>query len=146
MRHSSLRGKMAVRWSAAPLTLTMTALAITILVTTSGPAFADTADTQPPTAPTDLRVVNNWGDCAFEFSWSGSADDISANIAYAFVVDGGIDPTYSWWWNATNHAWGDCMNYPLSNGTYTIQVVARDDAGNVSAASNSVSVTVRFWA
>jgi hypothetical protein len=72
-------------------------------------------------------------------------DDQSTAVAYAFVVNGEIDPTYDWWWNTTYHTWGDCMVYPpMYSATYTIQVIARDVAGDVSQPSNPVSVTA--WA
>jgi hypothetical protein len=112
----------------------------------SGNARAAAGDTQPPTSPSQLHVTNNWGDCAFEFSWDGSTDDGSADIAYAFVVNGTLDSTYGWWWNTTHQTWGDCMAYPPSNGTYGVQVIARDPAGNVSQPSNTVTVTVKLWA
>jgi hypothetical protein len=44
------------------------------------------------------------------------------------------------------HYWGDCMVYP-PNGEYTIQIIARDAAGNISQPTNAVKVkvTVNWW-
>jgi hypothetical protein len=137
--------KLIRRHREVPLITTVIAFTLAFVFLVSGAAQGAVVDSQPPTSPSQLHVTNNWGDCAFEFRWDASTDDQSVDIAYAFVVDGTIDPNYSWQENTTHRIWGDCMVYPPANGTYTIQVVARDAVGNLSEPSNAITVTVRLW-
>jgi hypothetical protein len=116
----------------------------------TAPKPAPPSDTQAPTAPSNLHIAQQWDTCAFLFEWTASTDDrsTSSEISYAFLVNGTVDPTYGWWpgntsWTggSPSQMWGDCMVYPRT-GQYTIQIIARDAAGNISQPSNALSVTV----
>lgn len=89
------------------------------------------ADTQPPTAPTNLSAtVSKGGSTAL--TWNASSDNLS--------VAG-----YRLFRNGTQFATTTATSYTAKKvrGTFSWYVVAFDQAGNVSAPSNTVTVTVR---
>lgn len=89
------------------------------------------ADTTPPTAPSNLTATLT--DNSATLTWTASTDDVGvagyevsrngATLAGTVTGTSFIDPG-------------------LAAGTYTYTVVATDSAGNVSSRSNSASVTV----
>ncbi len=87
-------------------------------------------DTTAPTVPANFAVVLN-GTTA-DLSWSASTDATGVT-GYRITRNGVLHTTVlNTFYNGTN----------LTTGTYTYTVAAIDAAGNVSAPSNSVSVTV----
>lgn len=98
---------------------------------TPEPAPAEpVADTTPPSAPAGLVAAA--GDGSVSLSWFSSSDDTGV-AGYRVYRNGSLVGTTK---STTFTAGG------LSNGTsYTFHVVAYDAAGNVSAASGSVSAS-----
>ncbi|MEE4196164.1 MAG: GEVED domain-containing protein [Bacteroidales bacterium] len=98
----------------------------TLDVTTDEPA-----DTQAPTAPTNLSS-SNVGETSVTLSWTASTDNVGVT-GYDIYKDGSV------------MASTDNTNYNVSGltaaTTYSFYVTAKDAAGNVSAASNTISVT-----
>ncbi|MCX7624163.1 MAG: metallophosphoesterase [Thermomicrobium sp.] len=90
-----------------------------------------TVDLTPPTAPAGLQAVA--GNRQVKLSWSPTSD-ASGIAGYDVLRDGSVLVTL-----------GDTTSYidasVQPNTTYTYTVVARDSAGNVSAASAPASVT-----
>jgi len=98
----------------------------------SGTVTATTlVDTEAPTAPTNLTVVNT-GSNEVKIQWTASTDNVAVTGYEIFV---------------NNVSFGSVSGVtamvtdlqPLT--TYTMYVVAKDAAGNVSAASNMITVT-----
>ena len=93
-------------------------------------ASAAPTDTSAPTAPGSL--VGSAGDAQVSLSWSASSDNVG--VAGYRVFRDGLQVAQS---SATSFT-----DSGLANGTsYSYYVVAFDAAGNVSAASNTVSAT-----
>jgi hypothetical protein len=98
------------------------------------------ADTQAPTAPVlngGTPNVNN-----VTVSWGGSTDDVgvSSYNVYTYISASGGSPTYT---SIGNSQTIDFSNLGLSAGqTFKVIVKAKDAAGNLSGASNEVSITV----
>ncbi|CAL2092319.1 conserved protein of unknown function precursor containing a T9SS type A C-terminal secretion signal [Tenacibaculum sp. 190524A02b] len=91
----------------------------------------DNADTQAPTAPTNL-VASNISTTILSLSWGASTDNVGVASYEVFrgATSIGTSTTTSFQVNG------------LTSGTsYTFTVKAKDAAGNESAASNEVSVT-----
>jgi len=97
-----------------------------VSLTTSGPA-----DTEAPTAPTSL-TASGTTTSSTNLSWTASTDNVGVT-GYDVYQDGSvIATTASTSYNVTG----------LSPATaYNFHVIAKDDAGNESAASNTVNVT-----
>jgi chitodextrinase len=97
--------------------------------TASGTTTA--ADTQAPTAPTNLKAtVAKSGVTAL--TWTGSTDNYGV-AGYRLYRNNALFATVT----ATSYS------AKKARGTFTWYVVAFDQAGNVSAKSNSVTATVR---
>lgn len=91
------------------------------------------ADTQAPTAPTNL-VVSNVAQTTLTLNWSPSSDNIGVIGYDVFQGSSNIGTVTSTTANVTG----------LTAGTnYSFSVVAKDAAGNESASSNVVNVTTQ---
>jgi hypothetical protein len=90
-------------------------------------------DTTAPTAPLGLIANVNQRQKQIDLSWNAATDNVGV-IGYRVVRDGVVVAL------VVNTHWTDPS--VLSGTTYTYYVVADDAAGNVSARSNSVSVTL----
>jgi len=90
-----------------------------------------TADTQPPTAPTGL-TASNVTQTTLTLTWNASTDNVGVT-GYDVYANGSLLGTVT----------GTSANVTgLTAGTtYSFYVKAKDAAGNVSAASNTISVT-----
>jgi chitinase len=98
-------------------------------------AAADTPDTQPPTAPTNLHVTAQTPN-TISLAWNASTDN-SGSVIYVIRLQGGSYPFVIDWYRSTSITLGG-----LDAGTpFTITVTARDESANFSAPSNTVTVT-----
>ena len=98
----------------------------TVSVTTG-----NNADTQAPTAPTNL-TASNTTETATDLNWTASSDNVGVT-GYNIYQDGSY---------LANTAGTSINVASLSGGTsYSFYVVAFDAAGNISGSSNTVSVT-----
>ncbi len=88
------------------------------------------ADAQPPTAPTALAAVLN-GSSQVSLTWTASTDNVG--VAGYNVLRNGVKIA-----TVSTNAYIDSS--VVSNTSYTYTVTAFDAAGNVSPASNSVTV------
>lgn len=103
------------------------------------------ADTEAPTAPSNLRVNGNPTSASVSLAWNPSTDNVGVT-GYKIYRDSSLAGTVS----------GATSNYTVAglspNTAYTFTVHAIDAAGNESSASNSVSATtadgpaVQAWA
>ena len=85
-------------------------------------------DTQPPTAPSNLRLVS-MSDVDVSIAWSASTDNVSV-AGYDVYVDGVLDQTVT----STS-----ADIYGLSSATkYEVYVVAKDAVPNYSEISNTI--------
>ncbi|WP_025851486.1 lytic polysaccharide monooxygenase [Paenibacillus ehimensis] len=93
----------------------------------------DSADTQPPTAPTSLSASNLTA-TSVSLAWNASSDNVGVS---GYKVYNGSTPIAA--------VSGSTLNYNVtgltSNTSYTFTVRAEDAAGNASGASNAVTVT-----
>jgi chitodextrinase len=98
----------------------------TISVTTLSPA-----DTQAPTAPTNL-AASNIAETSLTLSWTASTDNVGVT-GYDVYSNGSMIGTIA----------GTSANVTglTAATTYSFYVKAKDAAGNISAASNTVSAT-----
>lgn len=97
----------------------------------------DPADTQPPTAPANLRVTGTTSS-SVSLAWEPSTDNPGGEGLLGYWVQ---------WDGGTTHGTGDTeYTWPgLPPGTHRFTVVAYDaafPAGNTSPPSNEVTVTV----
>ncbi|MFE9095747.1 carbohydrate binding domain-containing protein [Streptomyces sp. NPDC007264] len=100
-------------------------------ISLEGPGGGGGSDTQAPTAPAGL-TANGKTSSGVSLSWSASTDNVGVT---AYDIYSGSNQVLSV--SSTSATVGG-----LSPSTsYTFTVKARDAAGNVSAASNAVSVT-----
>jgi len=90
-----------------------------------------TADTQPPTAPTGL-TASNVTQTTLTLTWNASTDNVGVT-GYDIYSNGSLLGTVT----------GTSANVTglTASTTYQFYVKAKDAAGNVSAASNTISVT-----
>jgi chitodextrinase len=106
----------------------------TVTITTSGGG----GDTTPPSAPSNLTASGTTS-TSTNLSWNASTDNVGVtgyNILRATGTSGG---TFSQVGTSTSTSF---TNSGLTaNTSYRFQVQARDAAGNVSAVSNTVTVT-----
>lgn len=102
----------------------------------AGPAVATGADTQPPTAPSNLRLTGLTPTIA-TFAFTGSTDNVGLKW-YVIRIDGA-------WSQPTTSPSRTDFGGLLSNTAYTARVVAIDRAGNESAPSQPVSFTTPSW-
>jgi fibronectin type 3 domain-containing protein len=98
-----------------------------------------TADTTPPTAPTNLTATGGAG--SVSLSWGASTDNVGVtNYNVYRSTTSGFTPSA-----ANRIAQPTATSYTdsgLAAGTYYYLVTAQDAAGNVSPASNQASATV----
>jgi hypothetical protein len=99
--------------------------------TSGGFAVFCKADTTAPTVPTAAKTTKN-ADGTVKVSWTGSTDNASGTIKYTVFRDNLAVATVTGW-SAT---------LPAVAGTSTYAVRALDKAGNTSATTVPVSVTV----
>jgi chitinase len=102
-----------------------------------GAPVAGAADTQPPTAPSNVRVLAVTPDTV-TISFTGSTDDVGLKW-YVARVEGVRQ-------QATTSPGGTQIGGLKSDTTYSLTVVAVDKAGNVSAPSEPVAATTAKWA
>jgi glucose/arabinose dehydrogenase len=93
------------------------------------------SDTTPPTAPTNLTFFNLTAG-SVDLTWGASTDNVGV-IAYDVRVGSTAVKSV----NGTPPATSTSVTSLACNTPYTLNVVARDLAGNVSAQSNTVSFT-----
>ena len=91
----------------------------------------DPPDTQAPTAPTNLSAANTT-QTTTDLSWTTSTDNVGVSSYDVYQGTNVIGNTSSTSYNVTGLT---------ASTSYTFSVRAKDAAGNVSGASNSVSVT-----
>jgi len=102
-----------------------------------GVPVAGAADTQPPTAPSNVRVLAVTPSTV-TISFTGSTDNVGLRW-YVARVDGVRE-------QPTTSPSSTQIGGLKSDTTYTLTVVAVDKSGNVSAPSTSVSATTSKWA
>lgn len=102
----------------------------------AGVPAAGAADTQPPTAPSNVRVLAVTPDTV-TITFTGSTDDVGLKW-YVARVEGVRQ-------QATTSPGGTQIGGLKSNTTYSLTVVAVDKAGNVSAPSEPVAATTASW-
>lgn len=101
-----------------------------------GAPVASAADTQPPTAPSNVRVLSVKPDTV-TIAFTGSTDDVGLKW-YVARVEGVRQ-------QATTTPSGTEIGGLKSDTTYSLTVVAVDRAGNVSAPSAPVAATTARW-
>jgi hypothetical protein len=92
-----------------------------------------TADTTPPSAPVALTGALSRNGKQIQLTWGAAADNVGV-VGYRIWRDGAMIGT------STTTNWAD--QAISARATYSYWVVAYDAAGNVSPASNSVTVVV----
>ncbi|MFC1430448.1 cellulose binding domain-containing protein [Streptacidiphilus sp. N1-3] len=100
---------------------------------TSGTGGGGGGDTQPPTAPSNLAVSGTTSSSA-ALSWTGSTDNVGVT-GYNVYRGGTLVGT------ATGTSYTDTGLSASTGYSYTVKAV--DAAGNLSAASNSVTATTQ---
>jgi chitinase len=97
------------------------------------------ADTVPPSAPTNLRIDFEQGCAEVWLAWDQSTDDVDAQwaIEYEIYVNGVLSPL------AVETGVGRSFQYGTMNGLNSFVVKAVDRSGNTSAASNEA--TAELW-
>jgi parallel beta-helix repeat protein len=93
--------------------------------------YYDGPDTIPPTMPM-LLTVKNATPSGFTLSWSSSTDNVSIS-GYDIYVDGILDTTV----NSNTVIYTSLED----STTYSIKVIAKDDANNLSEESDPIQVT-----
>jgi len=101
-----------------------------------GAPVAGAADTQPPTAPSNVRVLAVTPDTV-TISFTGSTDNVGLKW-YVARVEGVRQ-------QATTSPGGTQIGGLKSDTTYSLTVVAVDKAGNVSAPSAPVAAKTAKW-
>lgn len=104
-------------------------------LTTASIGFS--ADLLPPSAP--LGLTASAATCGqVHLSWTASVDETGGSGLYSYAINrsDGVNPTIG-----AAHSWYDDTNFVKASTTITYYVVAKDNAGNTSLPSNSVSVT-----
>jgi chitodextrinase len=98
------------------------------------PAAAAAGDTQPPTTPTNLRITGTSPN-SVSLAWDPSTDD-SGSVFYRIIQDDFAYPVIDWV-SGTSF-----VVYPLTPATtFRFRVSARDQSGNASGLSNTVTTT-----
>lgn len=96
------------------------------------------ADTQPPSAPTNLRVVSINTDGSVNLAWNASTDNVGV---FAYIPTGRrADVTAPPWYPPST--FGKLPLGEIASVTTTMSIDAMDKAGNRSAKSNSVTFTI----
>jgi chitodextrinase len=98
-----------------------------------------TSDVTPPSAPTDVRIVDDQGCGEVFVGWTQSTDDTDAQsaIEYEIYVNGVLSPL------PVSAGVDRDFVYATAHGDNTFTVKAVDRAGNTSAASNAF--TAFLW-
>src|SRR5713101_590201 len=104
-------------------------------------SMAQTTDTIPPLPPTGLTATAST--CGqVDLSWGASVDNTGGSGLKAYTINrydsAGVNTPISI--GATRVSFSD-TNWVKSSSTVTYTVTAMDNAGNVSLASNSMTVT-----
>jgi hypothetical protein len=97
------------------------------------------ADTQPPTTPANLHLVAGAPGTPAGLTWETSTDDRGVGIYWLFA-DG--DPVFAGAPGVPLWFLTDVFCTVVSGETYTFTVRAQDLSGRLSAAGESVTVTV----
>ncbi|MCI0618230.1 fibronectin type III domain-containing protein, partial [bacterium] len=111
-------------------------LALLVLGSGSAPPPPPPPDTTPP----DTTITSNFCGTTVNTStvtvtWTGSDDTTpTGNLVYAYNLDSGNYSSYS---SATSHTFNN-----LSNGSHTVSVKAKDEAGNVDPSPATCTFTV----
>jgi fibronectin type 3 domain-containing protein len=94
-----------------------------------------TNDVTPPSAPTNVRIVESNGACEFWVGWTQSTDDTDPQYAieYEIYVNGVLSPL------AVGAGIDRDFVYGTASGANTFTVRAVDRAGNTSEASNAAT-------
>jgi hypothetical protein len=94
-----------------------------------------TSDVTPPSAPTNVRIVDSNGACEFWVGWTQSTDDTDPQhaIEYEIYVNGVLSPL------AVGAGIDRDFVYGTASGENTFTVKAVDRAGNTSEASNAAT-------
>jgi hypothetical protein len=100
-----------------------------VAVHTASASVTDVVDNTPPTAPTNLKAIVKAN--KVQLSWGAASDNVGVSSYAIWRSNVQIGST-----TGTSYTDGSAR----SGVTYTYYAVARDKAGNVSAASNSVTV------
>lgn len=93
--------------------------------------LANTGDVQVPSAPTNL-AASNVTQTTLDLSWNASTDNVGV-ASYDIYMDGNLIG------NVTETS--ESISGLIASTTYQFYVLAKDAAGNISSASNTVSVT-----
>jgi endo-1,4-beta-xylanase len=101
-------------------------------------AFAPSSDTTPPSTPTNLAASNVTSTGA-TLTWTASTDNVGVAGYDVLRAPGASGGTFSVIASPTTNSFAD--SGLAASSTFRYQVRARDAAGNVSAVSNTVSVT-----
>jgi chitinase len=109
------------------------AAALVLAMSSASPLQAQSRDRVPPTAPTNL-VVTATTEHSVSLAWNPSTDN-SGRFSY-LICCAGTTVTVSQ--ATTSHT----LEGLQAGKTYTLRVYARDAAGNLSKASNAVTVTL----
>jgi chitodextrinase len=98
-----------------------------------------TTDVTPPSAPTNVRIVEDWGCGEVWVGWTQSTDDTDPQYAieYEIYVNGVLSPL------PVGAGIERDFVYATNHGDNTFTVKAVDRAGNTSAASNAF--TAFLW-
>jgi hypothetical protein len=94
-----------------------------------------TSDVTPPSAPTNVHIVESNGACEFWVGWTQSTDDTDPQFAieYEIYVNGVLSPL------AVGAGIDRDFVYGNATGLNTFTVKAVDRAGNTSEASNAAT-------
>lgn len=106
-----------------------TTMSNTVTLTTEA-----SSDVTPPSAPTNVRVLDNNGGCEFWVGWTQSTDDTDPQFAieYEIYVNGALSPL------AVGAGIDRDFVYGIASvNTFTVKAV--DRAGNTSEASNAAT-------
>ena len=94
-------------------------------------------DTQPPTAPANVRYLGEQGDCEVFLGWDQSSDNVDAqsSIRYEFYVNGVLSDL--------SIGGNSILTYGARGAaSSTFVLVAVDLSGNSSAPSNALTLTI----
>ncbi|KRE64778.1 sugar-binding protein [Paenibacillus sp. Soil750] len=96
--------------------------------------MSEGTDTEAPTAPSNLSTLSHTS-TSVNLSWTASTDN--TGVAGYNIYNGGVYVGATTTFSSTNYT----VNGLTPSTTYSFTVKAKDGAGNLSAVSNSLSVT-----